>query len=53
MTVTVISISHLSSLPLIPNVKFIDWNFTGSNFKELDMFEDEDDLIDVMTYSYA
>jgi hypothetical protein len=32
MTVTLISISHLSSLPLIPNVKCIAWNFDGSNF---------------------
>jgi hypothetical protein len=30
--VTVISISHLSSLPLISNVKCIAWNFDGSNF---------------------
>jgi hypothetical protein len=29
---TVISISHLSSLPSIPNVKCIAWNFDGSNF---------------------
>jgi hypothetical protein len=32
MIVTVISISHLSSLPLISNVKCIAWNFDGSNF---------------------
>jgi hypothetical protein len=32
MVVTVISISHLSSPPLIPNVKCIAWNFDGSNF---------------------
>jgi hypothetical protein len=32
MTVTVISISQLSSLPSIPNVKCIAWNFDGSNF---------------------
>jgi hypothetical protein len=32
MVVTVISISRLSSLPLIPNVKCIAWNFDGSNF---------------------
>jgi hypothetical protein len=32
VTVTVISISHLSSPPLIPNVKCIAWNFDGSNF---------------------
>jgi hypothetical protein len=32
MIVTVISISHLSSPPLIPNVNCITWNFDGSNF---------------------
>jgi hypothetical protein len=32
MVVTVISISHLSSPPLIPDVKCIAWNFDGSNF---------------------
>jgi hypothetical protein len=32
MTITVISISHLFSPPLIPNVKCIAWNFDGSNF---------------------
>jgi hypothetical protein len=30
--VTVISISHLFSLPSVPNVRFIAWNFDGSNF---------------------
>jgi hypothetical protein len=30
--VTVVNISHLSSLPSIPNVKCIAWNFDGSNF---------------------
>jgi hypothetical protein len=30
--ITVISISHLSSLPSVPNVKCIAWNFDGSNF---------------------
>jgi hypothetical protein len=41
MTVTVISISHLSSLPSIPNVKCISWNFDGSNFvSDEDKFED-------------
>jgi hypothetical protein len=34
MTLTVISISHLSSPPLIPNVRCIAWNFDGSNFVE-------------------
>jgi hypothetical protein len=31
MTVTVISISRLSSPPLMPNVKCIAWDFDGSN----------------------
>jgi hypothetical protein len=31
MTVTVISISHLSSPPLIPNVKYIVWISWNSN----------------------
>jgi hypothetical protein len=41
-TVTVISISHLSSLPSIPNVKCISWNFDGSNF--INEKNKEDDL---------
>jgi hypothetical protein len=41
MNVTVISISHLLSPPLIPNVKCIAWNFDGSNFmKRNDKDED-------------
>jgi hypothetical protein len=32
VTISVISIFHLSSPPLIPNVKCIAWNFDGSNF---------------------
>jgi hypothetical protein len=40
VTVTLISISHLSSSPLIPNVKCIAWNFDGSNFVSE---EDEDE----------
>jgi hypothetical protein len=36
--VTLISISHLSSLPLIPNVKCIAWSFDG-----LDFVSDEDE----------
>jgi hypothetical protein len=32
VTVTVISISHLSSLSSVPNVKCVAWNFDGSNF---------------------
>jgi hypothetical protein len=42
MVVTVISISHLSSPPLIPNVKCIAWNFDGSNFVSE---EDKDDTL--------
>jgi hypothetical protein len=38
---TLISISHLSSPSLIPNVKCIAWNFDGSNFVSL-KDEDED-----------
>jgi hypothetical protein len=32
MTITVITIFHLFSPPLIPNVKCIAWNFDRSNF---------------------
>jgi hypothetical protein len=57
MIVTVISISHLSSPPLIPNVKCIAWNFDGSNFvsdedealKKL-RFENGDTIPDVKSY---
>jgi hypothetical protein len=38
--VTVISNSHLSSLPSIPNVKCIAWNFDGSNFVNKDENKD-------------
>jgi hypothetical protein len=31
VTITIISISHLSSPPAIPNVRCIAWNFDGSN----------------------
>jgi hypothetical protein len=57
--VTVISISHLSSLPSIPNVKCIAWNFDGSNFvswrdKKEDLerlrFENGDIITDVDSY---
>jgi hypothetical protein len=57
--VTVISISHLSSLPLVPNVKCIAWNFDGSNFvsnkdKKEDLkklrFENGDVIPDVGSY---
>jgi hypothetical protein len=60
-TVTVISISHLSSLPSIPNVKCIAWNFDGSNFvsiidKKDDLkmlrFENGDVIPDVKSYFY-
>jgi hypothetical protein len=59
MVVTVISISHLSSPPLIPNVKCIAWNFDGSNFvrwddKDEDLkklrFENGDTIPDVESY---
>jgi hypothetical protein len=59
--VTVISISHLSSLPSIPNVKCIAWNFDGSNFvsdewKKEDLkslrFENGDVIPDVESYFY-
>jgi hypothetical protein len=39
MIVTLISISHLFSPPLIPNVKCVAWNFDGSN-----MVREDDDL---------
>jgi hypothetical protein len=59
MVVTVISISHLSSPPAIPNVKCIAWNFEGSNFvsgKDKDetlkklRFENGDSIPDVESY---
>jgi hypothetical protein len=39
---TVISIFHLSSPPLIQNLKCIVWNFDGSNF--VGMWDEDDDL---------
>jgi hypothetical protein len=39
--IAIISISHLSSPPAIPNVKCIAWNFDGSNVVEY-CDEDED-----------
>jgi hypothetical protein len=42
MIVTVISISHLSSPLLIPNVKCIVWNFDGLNF--VNFFDENGDL---------
>jgi hypothetical protein len=59
MIVKVISISHLSSPPLIPNVKCIAWDFDGSNFvmrcdKDEDLkklrFEDGDIVPNVQSY---
>jgi hypothetical protein len=59
MTITVISISHLSSLPSVPNVKCIAWNFDGSNLvsdedKKEDLkrlrFENGDVITDVKSY---
>jgi hypothetical protein len=43
VTITIISISHLSSPPVIPNVKCIAWNFDGSNF--VGDFDRKEDLI--------
>jgi hypothetical protein len=59
MTVTVISVSHLSSPPLIPNVKCIAWNFDKSNIVSLNdkdealkklRFENGDTIPDVQSY---
>jgi hypothetical protein len=58
MTVTVINISHLSSLPSVPNVKCIAWNFDESNFvsKKKDLkrlrFENGDIIPDVESFFY-
>jgi hypothetical protein len=41
MTITIISISHLSSPPAILNGKCIAWNFDGSNIVKHDD-KDED-----------
>jgi hypothetical protein len=41
-TITVINISHLSSLPSVLSVKCIVWNFDGSNFVE--RWNNEEDL---------
>jgi hypothetical protein len=58
-TVTVISISHLSYLPSVLNVKCIAWNFDGSSFvsqqdKDEDLkrlkFENGDIIPDVESY---
>jgi hypothetical protein len=59
MTVTVISISHLSFLPSIPNMKCIAWNFDGSNIvsdenKDENLkrlkFENGDVILDIESY---
>jgi hypothetical protein len=55
VTITVISVSHLSSPPLIPNVKCIAYNFNGSNMSknqnlEKLRFEDGDVIPDVESY---
>jgi hypothetical protein len=61
MIVTVITISHLFSPPLIPNVKCIAWNFDGSNFVSRDdkdevlkklRFENGDTIPNVESYFY-
>jgi hypothetical protein len=58
MSVTVISISHLFSLPSIPNVKCIAWNFDGFNFvsRKEDLkglrFENGDIIPDVESYFF-
>jgi hypothetical protein len=59
MTIAFISVSHLFSPPLIPNVKCIAWNFDGKNFveygdKKEDLitlrFENGDAIPDVESY---
>jgi hypothetical protein len=59
--ITLISISHLSSPPAIPNVKCIAWNFDGSNVvedggKKEDLnrlrFENGDIIPNVESYFY-
>jgi hypothetical protein len=60
VTITIISISHLSSPPAILNVKCIAWNFDGSNVVEMfggkkeDLnrlrFENGDTITDVESY---
>jgi hypothetical protein len=42
VTITIISISHLSSPPATPNVKCIAWNFDGSNVVEMYSGKKED-----------
>jgi hypothetical protein len=57
--ITIIDIFHLSSPPLIPNIKCIAWNFDGSNVvgyydKNDDLkklrFENGDTILDVKSY---
>jgi hypothetical protein len=61
VTITIISISHLSSPPAIPNVECIAWNFDGSNVvrwndKKEDLnqlrFENGDIIPNVESYFY-
>jgi hypothetical protein len=44
VTITIISTSHLSSPPAIPNVKCIAWNFDGSSFVEKYSIIEKEDL---------
>jgi hypothetical protein len=52
VTITVITISHLSSPPIVPNVKCIAWNFDGSNIwnSEKLKFENGDIIPNVESY---
>jgi hypothetical protein len=56
--VTVVSIFHLSSPPMIPNVKCITFNFDGSNVGERDedlrklRFENGDIIPNVKNYFF-
>jgi hypothetical protein len=51
--VTIISISHLSSLPSVPDVKCFAWNFDGSSImskEDMLRFENGDIIPDVKSY---
>jgi hypothetical protein len=61
VTITLISISHLSFPSAIPNVKCIDWNFDGSNIVRDDdrnedlnqlRFENGDIIPNIESYFY-